>query len=359
MGKTDLDDDTLLPGPFGDMSLSTALPRIADLRHRRSASTPRPLGSASRQGTVPWVRLFMMIGLLAVIVASLDRAADPKFYATLFEGLSVDTTVSSTGPSVQVVVDLPASTPSEQPETPPTAGIDRSSFNPLGLVQIDECTEVTREAISAVVQDKTPSRPEEALVLQQLLCRAATTSPETLARESRRDLLFANLVHDSDRYRGTLIHRRGVLQSVMLHETDEETNRYGLSRYYQGWMFTDDQPTNPTVVVFARLPEGISPGEGLSQEISIDAFYFKLLAFRSKDGKTRFAPMLVGDMPTLREKSHVIGPSLAQALGTVAVVGLLMAAYLVWQRRQDRDFSNRIGQTLPRPSATNSLFEEP
>ncbi|MBY0587881.1 hypothetical protein K2X85_11935 [bacterium] len=335
--------------------------RIAEVRSHRSLSSDRPRGVAGGAFSAGlWVRLLLMAGLLFAVVAGFDRVRDPRFWADIFPGLALDTTLPPGGAVVEVAQSSATSGEEREKEVrSETARASEVVFNPLGLVQTGECSEIDAETIRGVVQDKTGSRAEESLILQQLLCRAATMDPTELARQSRRDLLFSNLVHESDRYRGTPVHRRGVLRSLVLHETDPTTNPYGLLRYYQGWMFTDDQPTNPTVVVFARLPEGISPGEGLSQEISIDAFYFKLLAFRSKDGKTRFAPMLVGDMPTLREKSHVIGPSLAQALGTVAVVGLLMAAYLVWQRRQDRDFSNRIGQTLPRPSATNSLFEEP
>jgi hypothetical protein len=311
-----------------------------------------------------WVRLLLMVGLLLAVVAGFDRVRDPRFWADIFPGLALDTTLPAGGALVEVAHDS-ATNGNEQKKEVRTAKAtaratsSESAFNPLGLVQTGECAEIDAETIREVVQDKTGSRAEESLILQQLLCRAATMDPAELAKQSRRDLLFSNLLHDSDRYRGVPVHRRGVLRSLVLHETDPTTNPYGLSRYYQGWLFTEDQPSNPTTILFSRLPEKLSPGENLSWEISIDAFYLKLFAFRSQDGRIRIAPMLVGYSPVLHEASFSATPSLWQATGVLLALGFAMAGYILWQRRQDRVFAARLARpSATLPAAGSRVFEE-
>jgi hypothetical protein len=217
-------------------------------------------------------------------------------------------------------------------------------------VQTEECKPIDPAILRETVRDKTGARPEEALLVQQLLCRAATTPPEELARLARRDLLFTNLVHESDRYRGVPVHRQGVLRTIVLHETDPDTHPYGLARYYQGWIFTVDQPTNPTLVLFSKLPDGMSPGEGLSHEVAIDAYYLKLYAFRSEDRKTRFAPMLIGYAPEWSRLNLSPGVDIGQAMLALAAVALLGVGYILWQRRRDALFAER----LARPSSVES-----
>jgi hypothetical protein len=305
----------------------------------------------------PWVRIVLLVGFLFVIVYVFEQVRHPRFWASVFPGLTVDTTIPADAASEVQVVSTPEKKPTRQPTAAiPASGIAR--FNPLGLVQIEECQEIDLENLRATVRDKTGRRPEESLLIQQLLCRAATIPPAELAKQSRRDILFSNLVHDSDRYRGTPIHRRGILRAIVLHEIDKETNSYGLARYYQGWVFTEDQPTNPTVVLFASLPDGISPGDNLSHEVSIDAYYFKLLAFASRDGKTRFAPMLVGYSPTRRTAGSSLGADIYQVMTLIVAFVFFIVGFIVWQTREDRERADQL-RIPPTPDATKSVtFDE-
>ncbi len=293
------------------------------------------------------------------VVCLFEQARDPRFWASLFPGLTVDTTIPADG-AVEVqgisAPDAPATAPPAP--SPPVRAVAHDNYNPLGLVQTEECGEIDLANLRATVRDKTPRRPEESLLIQQFLCRAATIPPAELAMQARRDILFSNLVHDSDRYRGTLIHRRGILRTLVLHETDRETNSYGLARYYQGWIFTEDQPTNPTVVLFSSLPEGISPGDNLSHEVTIDAYYLKLLAFASRDGKNRFAPMLVGYAPMLATSRLSLGADAHQIMTLAAALVFLVVGIFVWQLREDRERVEEL-RISPVPTPSQSVkFDE-
>ncbi len=350
--------------PQGNPNQPVSQQEMADEADELSSFSPPTGGSTTRiqprhqqkqpdAPAVPWARLILLSGLLFVAVCAFEQIRSPRFWASVFPGLTVDTTIPDDA-AVQVQV---VSTSDEKPTSQapaPIRPVAADNFNPLGLVQTEECGEIDLANLRATVRDKTTRRPEESLLIQQFLCRAATIPPAELAKQSRRDILFSNLVHDSDRYRGTPIRRRGILKTLVLHETDKETNSYGLAKYYQGWIFTEDQPTNPTVVLFSALPDGIAPGDNLSHEVSIDAYYIKLLAFASRDGKNRFAPMLVGYAPTLVTARLSLGADLYQVMTLFVAFVFIAVGFTVWQSREDRERVEQL-RVAPAPKTSKSV----
>ncbi|MFO0944499.1 MAG: hypothetical protein U1D30_00925 [Planctomycetota bacterium] len=163
------------------------------------------------------------------------------------------------------------------PQTPGKA-------NPLGLVQTEECTEVDT-GLLARAKDKTPRRAEESASIYQILCVAATKGSGGLANESKKEVLFANLFNAPDEYRGQPVRIEGILRRLVRWDGKELKNAYGIPHFYEGWVFTEDQPHNPIQILFTRLPEGLKPGTELKENVSFDGYFFKLFAYQALDQK--------------------------------------------------------------------------
>lgn len=217
------------------------------------------------------------------------------------------------------------------------------------LTQTDECREVNR-AYLAKVKDKTPQDPADRDAIFQLLCLATTRPESAQASSARRDVLFANLYQEPANYRGELIRVKGVLARLLAWDSPPDRNPHGFPRYYEAWIFSEDQSTNPMVVLFSEAPVGLTPSDNLKENVSIDAFFVKLLAYETREGKTRGAPMLVGgklhwDRPT--------GDFWSQAmLLAVAVAALVLVGGLVFWRQNRRDEALLRGfrDVVPRPT---------
>lgn len=157
----------------------------------------------------------------------------------------------------------------------------------------EHCKEIDSKLLETV-RDKTPSQTEDNPAIYQLLCVAGSTSAQEWAEKSRRDIQLANLFSTPNQYRGQPIHIEGALTRLVLVEVPKGKGEFGIERFYEAWIFTDNQSEIPSVVLFTDLPPGLSPSDQLNESVSIDAFFFKLLAYRNRDGKGRGAPMFVG-----------------------------------------------------------------
>ena len=172
--------------------------------------------------------------------------------------------------------------------------------NPAGTVPTtptnpnrEHCKEIDSKLLEAV-RDKTPSQTEDNPAIYQLLCVAASMPPQELAQKARRDIQLANLFSSPANYRGQPIHIEGALTRLVLVEVPKGKGEHGIDRFYEAWIFTDNQSEVPSVVLFSTLPAGLTPSDQLNESVSIDAFFFKLLAYRARNNKGRGAPMFVG-----------------------------------------------------------------
>ena len=332
-----------------------------------------------------FIRIGFCVGLVIIIVFAMDQMNQPGTWARLYPARTVDTSLRETGgititgpsgdaPAIEGHALLaggvadPEAAPAADLGPAPAAGLGpapvaglgpapvadpsrvppaEGQVNPLNLYQIDECTEIDRDLMNEIIRDKTPDRAEESELIWQTMCVASTTPPEELAKKARRDVLFANLANDPKLYRGVPIHRRGVLKSLIMFEGTALENAHEFPKYYDAWVFTEDQPDQPTKFVFSALPDGLMPGENLQTEIEFDAFFFKLVAFRNGAGKAVFAPMLVGYRPRLLALDSNVGQGITILLVTLAglVVGVMSLVW--WQNRRDQRVVSEIRRQTP------------
>jgi hypothetical protein len=167
--------------------------------------------------------------------------------------------------------------------------------------------------------------------------KARLRHTRVLAQRGRSDVepLF-NRPHEA---RGELVLLEGtVLRAVEIRiEPPEMAARVGRSRYFEVDLVTEDSHANPLCVCLADLPEGLSLGEQLNEQVRVAGFFFKQWKY-PRGGRKRpeaaaqfqLAPLLVG-----RQGEWLKGPDTSGGMAlTALVVGLpllLVVALVGWR----------------------------
>jgi hypothetical protein len=212
------------------------------------------------------------------------------------------------------------------------------------------------------VRDKRPiasysDNLDEYLAYNHVFAKVMQFSPEVLARNSRKDVVYADLINEvrETEYLRKLIHVKGRLVRVRQREAKDFLRNANLERYYEGWIMHEDNPKHLIVVAFTEVPEGIETGERISCQVTVDGYYFKLLGYMSDEkderGKNvwRVAPLLVARKPVVipdeREQYSWSGfvPLVAGLVGLITVAALILT---VWFRRGDRRTRQRVRDSL-------------
>lgn len=181
-------------------------------------------------------------------------------------------------------------------------------------------------------------------------------APEVLARHSRKDVIYADLIADvREQFLRELLHVEGRLVRLRQREASERLRDTSqIKHVYEGWIYHENEYRHPVCVAFTELPEGIKPGETLSYRVAFDGYYFKLMAYPSQEkdekGKDvwRVAPLLIGRKLELRDDhfdslSDDFVPMVLLAIAVIGIAGLAAAVYF---RRGDRRVREHVEQAL-------------
>lgn len=152
---------------------------------------------------------------------------------------------------------------------------------------------------------------------------------------------FVDLFQNPDEYRGRPVSLHGVLRK--LTKFDPGKNSLGIDEAYEGWLYTDDAQSNPTVIVFTSKPQKLSVGGDLTEEIRVTGYFLKMYGYEAQD-VTRKAPLLLaGEVEWRPSPEKYVAKSLS--LETYLLVGfiVLLVGYAMWQTNR-REMTGR-----PRP----------
>jgi hypothetical protein len=149
---------------------------------------------------------------------------------------------------------------------------------------------------------------------------------------------------------------------------DEDVRaRFGIDRYYQVFLFTEDSQSNPLLFCVRELPEGMPLGEGFqfAEQVRVAGFFFNTWAYRNRqpgDGVTartqwQLAPLLIGrDLhwhPAEAPASNPLLGAIAAGLFVVALLGVWLA---LWRYgRGDKQFHDETMARQIAPEAGVSL----
>ena len=228
--------------------------------------------------------------------------------------------------------------------------------------ELSEAEQVALEpGVFTFVKDKVPlasklENYEEYLAYTYVFLKVMQFSPEVLARNSRHDIEYADLINQvrETEYLRKLLHVEGTMVRLRKRNASEHLSDANIDVLYEGWIYHKNERDHPILVAFTELPEGMQIGEGTRYRVAVDGYYFKLLGYRSQEkdanGKDvwRMAPLLVARKPVLlrteREDSGLpFGPLVLGVMG----VGMLAALGLIlWFRRGDQRARKKVRDAM-------------
>ena len=111
------------------------------------------------------------------------------------------------------------------------------------------------------------------------------------AREPTAYSQFADLLENPEWWAGKPVCVRGHANLIQAYDPGE--NDVGLDRVYEAWIVGQDSDRYPSVVVARSLPEGVPVGEEMVGGLEACGVFFKLLTYKARDGKSRYAPLIL------------------------------------------------------------------
>ncbi|MDO4628711.1 MAG: hypothetical protein Q4C70_05970 [Planctomycetia bacterium] len=133
--------------------------------------------------------------------------------------------------------------------------------------------------------------------------------PEPKMKDGKRPTRYSSvapLFNQPVKERGNFFYVKGVARRIVAIRVEDAdiNNRFGITHYYEIFMFPDETPQSPIVVLTPELPPGVQPGNdrGYYVELAVPAFFFNTWGYikgENEEGKPirRLSPLLIGGIP--------------------------------------------------------------
>lgn len=231
-------------------------------------------------------------------------------------------------------------------------------------VRIDE------SLLSAIKDNTFGVTASEKPTYDAILAKVRHTPLAELEGAAHKDVPFAVLMLDADRYRGELLSIEGDIRRLHKLPSPEDTAMTDDS--FEAWLFTADSGLNPYRIILAELPEGIPLGDDLQSPVRVrtTGYFFKRYSYATAND-FHTAPLLIAPSFVLLARSRPDATArtgnsqgltfLAMGLlSTFVILGLLAAMTSRSPRQRPRpmqlrtdsppDFSETAHQTRPSPA---------
>jgi hypothetical protein len=157
---------------------------------------------------------------------------------------------------------------------------------------------------------------------------------------ARRDVTWAHLFREPEKYRGQLIYLKGRLRRLVVDDCDP--NEYGIAKRYEGWMFTDESGHHGYAVIVAEPPVGMPVG-AIYEYASVAGYFLGWWRHQNQLDKPTSSPILFAQRfnwihpPTVRPDA-----SLAVTYGlpigiAIAVLGVAVAVVTLRRKPPPHD----------------------
>ncbi len=180
------------------------------------------------------------------------------------------------------------------------------------------------------VSDNTFGIPQaERDAYEALLTQASNANQTDLERAAHKDVSFALLMLEPDRFRGELITIEGDLRRLHRIAT---SNHDGDPETYEAWIFTTDSGLNPYRVVCTSLPPGFAFGDQTDPPIRVrtTGYFFKRFSYATT-GNYHTAPLLLAKTLTRTTSPKPIQrPNHRARTLTIIAVCMLLVLTIGW-----------------------------
>lgn len=294
------------------------------------------------------MKLSSLLVMLLVLGAIYARARDPQTWRWLAQDDSADLAGN----------EAPAERTEEKPAPRPPTRAKREEAIVAGPTELDPAEQEAAAAQFAAVSDKAPLTHSEMPAYWRLMRWARAQSFDDLSRRARRDVPFAQLFEQPEKYRGRPLRLRLHVKRILEYEAPQ--NSAGVERVYEAWGWTDESKSYPYVVLFTELPAGMRVGADVSEEGVFVGYFLKTMSYVAFE-KSRAAPLVLGRFRDI-ERSAPPAPRWATN-GVLWVAGGVVAALtalFVWltRRRPRRAAAAAAGAPLEESDLAAWLVSE-
>ncbi len=181
--------------------------------------------------------------------------------------------------------------------------------------------------------------------------------PEWLEEHGRRDLTWAQLFRDPEKYRGQLVLLRGRLRRLIRDDVD--ANDYGLTSRYEGWLYTEDSGKYAYCVIVTDPPTGMPLG-AINESVAVAGYFLGWWRHKNQDDKLTSSPVILGHRFVWHEQPErpdvVFARSHGLAIGVAVAIVLLVFFVAFFARRKRR---SPVASALERDLALHVFEEHP
>ena len=169
---------------------------------------------------------------------------------------------------------------------------------------------------------------------------ASWLEQETQKQHTEMPFGVTDLFNRPHETRGKPILLRGTAKRIVpTPVTDGEVSAlFGIDRYYQIFLYTEQSQGNPIVVCVRSLPEGMPTGDAddFAEQITVVAVPYKLWIYETVAGQ-HYAPILVGRSPVWHPQpvSKRLPPEsvTAWSFAVFCILVFIWSACRIWARR--------------------------
>ncbi|MSR56375.1 MAG: hypothetical protein EXS05_01720 [Planctomycetaceae bacterium] len=267
-------------------------------------------------------KLSSMVVMLIILGLIYTRARDPQTWRWLASDAAAEAEPLPRPASVAVPTGRPTRSKPVEAVVPEATDVDPEE-------------EAAALGQFAAISDKAPLTHSEMPAYWRLMRWARAQSFDELSRRARRDVSFAQLWEQPEKYRGQPLRLRLHVKRILEYEAPKNSAK--VERVYEAWGWTDESKSYPYVVVFSELPPGMHVGDDVQEEGIFVGYFLKTMSYTAFD-KGRAAPLVVGRM---RAVERSIAPAPRWASSTAlwiagGCVALLTILVVVLTRRKAR-----------------------
>jgi len=304
-------------------------------------------------------RLLVLVGMIAMIVFSIEFAARPSSWYWLTGrpadaepvgenkketprppekiDFRPDMKEPSLGPQVIRVVGghTPADADRYKPGNDSSESANREEHE---LKLAPELIELIRDNAVGI-------RESERELYYYLLAKTRDVPAVTLESASRRSIAFAVLMNESKDRLGEIITVKGELRRLAAIPAGK--NEFGIETIWEGWLFNSDSGLNPFCIRLTSIPEGIPTGQDLGSGVivKVTGYFLKRYGYPAQQDRLHVAPLILAKNVHWDQKRPSSVPDdlgiVPYVLGFAGILGVIISILLYRFRSSDRDFEKK------------------
>jgi hypothetical protein len=244
------------------------------------------------------------------------RARDPRTWSWFAK--STDATAAKSEESDELISS----------DAPPEAETIVPSPTDLNAKEIEEAARQFE-----VVSDRSALASIEMPAYWRLMRWARAQSFENLERRAERNVIYAKLWEQPEKYRGKPLRLRLHVRRVVSWDAAE--NSAGVEHVYEASGGTDESKSHPYIVVFSELPPQMQAGADVREECVFVGYFLKTLLYTDAVGTSRAAPLLIGRIRSVASPRAASRPNGHDSTYWFSIVGggvVLLLMVIAWVR---------------------------